>query len=199
MCLIRDDLTTLWCEVTSSIRTKHVKEESEDGAASSDELTTKIGTASTTDEAPIEEKEKLPKTKELLLCLRPIRDGDRLVDESLSFARAREQQRREEGKLPVSNESSVLPDATQTIEKPIRAVSNIDSASGSGSGSGNTSLTEDNASGDSKRVPPKKRALPLHGATASPNKRSRTKETSSSKETEKSVVESLMLMSNKSN
>lgn len=199
VCLIRDDLTTLWCEVTSSIRTKHVKDESEEGAASLDGLAEQIGAASTTEDAPIEEKEKLPKTKELLLCLRPIRDGEGKVDESLSFIRAREQQRREEGSVP--NESSTLANATQTVDKAIRAVSNIDS--GSGSGSGNNSLTEENASGDSRRVPPKKRALPLHGATASSNKRSRSKDKSSSSDTEKSVeksvVESLMLMSNKSN
>ena len=200
VCLIRDDLTTLWCEVTSSIRTKHMKDESEDGAASSDALTTKTGAASTSEEA----EEKLPKTKELLLCLRPIRDGEGKVDESLSFARAREQQRREEGKSPATTGNSGLTDITPTpSNNPVRAVSNIDS--NSGSGSGNTSLTEDNASGDSRRVPPKKRTLPLQGPKASTkhgksssSKRIRTDGKSSSSDTEKSVVESLMLMSNKS-
>jgi hypothetical protein len=79
VCLIRDDLTTIWCEVTSSIRTKDVPEDLD---KSSDELGTSIDqlpTSSESDSIPLVE------TKELLLCLRPIRDGDKKVDAKYRF------------------------------------------------------------------------------------------------------------------
>jgi hypothetical protein len=79
MCLIRDDLTTLWCEVTSSIRTRTLDEEPSDTLS---QLTppAESGTAS-----PVESMPTKVEVKELLLCLRPIGDGEKKVDESLRF------------------------------------------------------------------------------------------------------------------
>ena len=203
--------------MTSSIRTKTVEDETTEDTSSmtgskaeingvaanevAGSTVSKTGNISS-DDAPIEEvKQKMhvTKTKELLLCLRPIRDGEGKVDESLSFARIREQQRWEENSSPIPERSAVMGEGARTSKPAFAAASNIDA----GSGSGNTSLAEENATGESRRGPPKKRALPLHGSTAkslsgsskagSPNKRIKT----SSSDTEKSVVESLMLMSNK--
>lgn len=78
ICLIRKDMTTVWCEVTSSIRTvERVRDSlaidgvSDDGK--SRKSVSKIGTKSEEESAPSETE--APPEKELLLCLRPIRDG----------------------------------------------------------------------------------------------------------------------------
>jgi len=93
--LIRDDLTTILCEVTSSIRTRSSPDENYDGNLSSggqvsvekagvnvskDKVSNMIinentgqGSSSTED------------SKELLLCLRPIRDGDETTGQDLRF------------------------------------------------------------------------------------------------------------------
>ena len=73
MCLIRQDLTTVWCEVRSSIRTRSADEESLEAM-----LTPQASDAG----ADTVAKEEV---RELLLCLRPIRDGEKKVDESLRF------------------------------------------------------------------------------------------------------------------
>ena len=73
MCLIRDDLTTVWCEVTSSIRDRSLDEEGEEKPAAESAGASSDPTALTLE------------NKELLLCLRPIRDGEKKVDESLRF------------------------------------------------------------------------------------------------------------------
>ena len=85
ICLIRDDLTTIWCEVTSSIRTRCLKEEAPDdfsplglNAAS----TSQAKDSKSCDDADDISKEDV---KELLLCLRPIRDGDEKVGEEFRF------------------------------------------------------------------------------------------------------------------
>lgn len=79
MYLIRDDLTTLLCEVTSSIRTHTVDEEPSDTLSQSSPPA-ESGTAN-----PIECMAPKVEVKELLLCLRPIGDGKKKADESLRF------------------------------------------------------------------------------------------------------------------
>lgn len=81
ICLIREDLTTIWCEVTSSIRTRSLKEESID-IMPSDNKESKSSNPSYSEEADDNSKDDV---KELLLCLRPIRDGDEKVDATLRF------------------------------------------------------------------------------------------------------------------
>merc|ERR1711957_586343 len=88
--LIRDDLTTILCEVTSSIRTRSSKDESHEGnqlslgqmspVEKSGIDMSKDGTDDTVQESSTTED-----SKELLLCLRPIRDGDETTGEDLRF------------------------------------------------------------------------------------------------------------------
>jgi hypothetical protein len=81
VCLIRDDLTTIWCEVTSSIRTKDVPEVAVDPEKSE-------GSSVAVDQLPSSESDSTPlvqQSKELLLCLRPIRDGEKKVDAKYRF------------------------------------------------------------------------------------------------------------------
>jgi len=83
VCLIRSDLSTIWCELTSSIRTRP----------------SKIGGGAITDSASllpedesspehqgeqVEEEEEQEEEKELLLCFRPLREGEQ-VGEELRF------------------------------------------------------------------------------------------------------------------
>lgn len=212
VCLIREDLTTLWCEVTSSIRTRSVEDETSEealsatgassgkggsknaGPANNSKSSSKTSTLSS-DEAPSAE-EKKPETKELLLCLRPIRDGDGKVDESLRFIPHRRAQ----------ENTSLMPSSTNLLTGTVTAAKAV--SAGGDLSDPNSSNPDATASGESERKrPPKKRQLPLQNSTgqggesgASP-KLKKTKEgpSSSSTDTEKSVVESLMLMSHKSN
>lgn len=191
MCLIRDDLSTIWCEVTSSIRTRSLKEESAEAVppTTGKPVVGKLGLATTVEsfhsntnnnnisssqggEASSSSNDEI---KELLLCLRPIRDGDEKVDESLRFIKSKDQQ---------MHDRIAIPSATT-------------STNNSNSGTGD--------SGEAKR-PVKKRPLvdqsiARQGNTASPSGESSPrlgKKKKPSEETEKSVVESLMLMSSKS-
>ena len=163
MCLIRDDLTTVWCEVTSSIRDRSLDEEGEEKPAAESAGASSDPTALTLE------------NKELLLCLRPIRDGEKKVDESLRFR-------------PVSM------DVSPQAEEPMVSASGGDTATEQKSAS---SLSSSNK--ESKR-PPKKRALPTHSSDSfSTTEDSPVKKKTKGSETEKSVVESLMLMNKSSN
>lgn len=75
--MICSDLTTLWCELTSSIRTRtHNDEDSVLGIIDHNPKPLQKG---------IDGKEEAPKPqKELLLCMRPIRKGKK-VAENLRF------------------------------------------------------------------------------------------------------------------
>lgn len=82
ICLIRDDLSTIWCEVTSSIRTRQIDEEIIHGTqttSSQDEKRSKIDSTN----ASGDKKSSSNQVKELLLCLRPLRDGTEKVSEDL--------------------------------------------------------------------------------------------------------------------
>jgi PAS domain-containing protein len=87
ICLIRDDLSTIWCEVTSSVRTRHIDEHSIHGTqtatSSQDDKRSKTDSATTSDDQKI--KSSSNQVKELLLCLRPLRDGTEKVSEELRF------------------------------------------------------------------------------------------------------------------
>jgi len=82
ICLIRADLTTIWCEVTISIKTSPVGGETVENllppndkclSESSKPLNAVINDQ--TQPRPVDE------VKELLLCLRPIRDGAKVTEE----------------------------------------------------------------------------------------------------------------------
>lgn len=207
VCLIRDDLTTVWCEVTSSIRTRSVEEESPFDALTA-ELT---GTAppepsvkSTSDAPPgaLKEAAKEETVTELLLCLRPIRDGEKKVAESLRFKREME-----EGDQLFQQNSSDGAEFRAAV------------SSSSGGPQNSSENASSNRSRDPAKRPPKKRPHQAQEAAdsdgsadeeqevmdASPTKKKRNVKqegaqtpVNASDDTEKSVVESLMLMSNKS-
>jgi hypothetical protein len=88
VCLIRDDLTTIWCEVTSSIRTREVIKAQDAWTIEESRLSAKksFGTSKYSSDTS-EEEESLPREqiKELYLCLRPIRDGRDKVEELYRF------------------------------------------------------------------------------------------------------------------
>jgi len=175
MCLIRVDLTTVWCEVTSSIRNK-----------SSDE---DVGDIKATNSKSTESSEPSGPDQEILLCLRPIRNSSKKVDESFRF-------------VPLTQQVS----SVQDMSDPWVSLSS----------GGETNKARFNSDGDftqnnskqqelNKKRPPKKRLLAT-GVDAYKNnsepKRAKTENTNqqgpNASETEKSVVESLMLMNKSS-
>ena len=92
--LIRNDLTTIWCEVTSSVkRTTCDKSTSEcDADVQMQEPDFKKQSSSmsslandTSVKASEEGGEKTKESREFLLCLRPIRDNPEKVEETLRF------------------------------------------------------------------------------------------------------------------
>merc|ERR1712176_343701 len=89
--LIRNDLTTIWCELTSSIRTRPPNDEDEKANITAPvQAATKSNTASNPDsmESTATSEGSEVEEKELLLCFRPIREGDN-VTEDLRFKKRR--------------------------------------------------------------------------------------------------------------
>lgn len=95
VCLVRSDLSTLWCEVTSSVRTRDPNETmsqlsdsawedskpfSKNTKRTDDTKSSSMETMESSEDLPV-----LPLVREVLLCLRPIRDGEK-ADESLRFS-----------------------------------------------------------------------------------------------------------------
>mmetsp|Transcript_7367 Transcript_7367/g.10525 ORF Transcript_7367/g.10525 Transcript_7367/m.10525 type:complete len:252 (-) Transcript_7367:125-880(-) len=213
VCLIRDDLTTIWCEVTSSMRTRSLQEDTDpmvETPISTSPVTTTTGLSSTsgnssgggskTPTGPASPSPSPPsdsvtdqskdEIKELLLCLRPLRDGEEKVDESFRFVPATvtssdpSDSQQETGTSTITTGSST-PNASSTAGSG-------HSASNSAADSNGSTNSADSATKISGKVrPPKKRRIVTTGSdNNSPNKKSRV-----STATEKSVVESLMLMS----
>ena len=163
MCLIRDDLTTIWCEVTSSIRTKDVPEAPVDPEKSE-------GSSVALDQLPSSESDSTPlvESKELLLCLRPIRDGEKKVDAKYRFN-------------PLGHGGNKIM---------------VSESSNTGLSSGETSLLSSTSEILMASRPLKKRRR-KEDTDEAPLKRSKGKGQrldSADVDTEKSVVESLMLM-----
>jgi hypothetical protein len=191
ICIIRQDLTTVWCEVTSSIRTRSSDEETSDSL-----------------EEPFESSEVAvvaapPKTevKELLLCLRPIRDGEKKVDETLRFVSPKSASGK--GSLPGPDGGMVSFSSGDANNQDKATTGSSEQTFTGGSG------TNSNSAGTSRREmskrPPKKRRhhsigdSPSTGEEATQTKMKKVKsgdqsECPDASDTEKSVVESLMLM-----
>jgi len=229
VCLIRDDLTTIWCELTSSIRTRSLTDmdnemnavppnaPSEAVAATAQSKGTpqkngsNNGSSTTNDstEATMIEVEE----KELLLCFRPLEEGEK-VGEELRFNRNSTDNKTTDGSEEVSSSSNPKVTGTSTQS----SLSNCDGAGKGGSSSNNdvTSFSENltltvvaaakTTHQAGKNRPPKKRMFvgELIDNDQS-NKKScgsdehQVQEKSNLNGTapdEKSVVESLMLMSN---
>lgn len=68
VCLIRRDRSTVWCEVTSSLHTSVVSPEGSNTAAAAAASTGETSEETTTAPDP-----------EVLLCLRPFREGDKAI------------------------------------------------------------------------------------------------------------------------
>lgn len=152
-------MTTVWCEVTSSVRSYSVDEQD-----LSDSLSPP---SSSSGESPVEAKADV---KEFLLCLRPIRDGEKLADESLRFVRPT--------KAVTSTESEA---AGPTVSEPSGADKSQESNSNK-SAKDSSSNTEQSSGSSSKvpnKKPPKKRMLPM---AQSAHKTKKLKPTSSSED-----------------
>lgn len=87
MRLIRNDLSTIWCELTSSIRTRPVDDIDKEVAAAT-QPQPKGGNGQKVAPNAVgsvnESAESVQEEKELLLCFRPIREGE-VVGEELRF------------------------------------------------------------------------------------------------------------------
>lgn len=204
ICLIRDDLTTIWCEVTSSIRTRSLKEEispedaelfgglglgkSTTGSSEKDSSKT-LGAVDSSESIEDSTKDEI---KELLLCLRPIRDGDEVVHERLRF-------------IPMASRG-VGGDSSESANAVSTGGSTLQATNSSNGGSGPSG----ESSSPSKKRPPKKRPMAMRETSATKvSTGSSSQEDSSGSDgpatklsrkdeesAERSVVESLMLMSN---
>jgi len=183
MCIIRKDMTTMWCEVTSSIRTRTLEHESPDSQSSS--------SLSETDDAP-----KPVEVKELLLCLRPIGDGEKKVDESLRFVSPKNNST--EGVSQLSPEGIFSSSSGYVKNEDKMSSEKTSSGGGLNSNSTSSSQLDYSSSLEQSKGPPKKRPLTFDGEENPQTKRSKSKADDSqsphSPDTEKSVVESLMLM-----
>eukprot|EP00536_Pseudo-nitzschia_multiseries_P012848 jgi/Psemu1/290540/fgenesh1_pg.512_\ len=180
MCLIRVDLTTVWCEVTSSIRNKSADDDAGDVKATNSKSTESSETSG-------------PKLdQEILLCLRPIRNSSKKVDESCRF-------------VPSTKYASSA--ALKDVSDPWVSTSSGGETNEAKSNS-DRNITNNNAKQQelNKKRPPKKRLMAT-GVDAYTNnnpdqKRAKTESTNqqgpNASETEKSVVESLMLMNKSS-
>jgi len=174
ICLIRDDLTTVWCEVTSSIRDRSADEES------GEEKTMTLQSSGADDITEVKHEQT-----EILLCLRPIREGELKVDESRRF----------------------YPRTRKEISTGLMSMHEAMVSTSSGDANEKTGSSSSNSNEVFKR-PPKKRTLTSSRMDSlSTNddlpqkKRSKSEgygQSSNGSDTEKSVVESLMLMNKSS-
>jgi len=220
VCLIRDDLTTIWCEVTSSIRTRIIKDEifDEDGESQLGEsdvapaTTNSMATVSgikgskSVTSGSVNGEEQTPENdhvKELLLCLRPIRDGRETVDENLRFipvskrSIGSEEAGCSKGEAKDTEKLTPVPSSNSVHSNTAKSADLCDGSSSTGIGSPDKGKQR-----PMKKRPPRSMAelsaqeqaakkARLAGAVTTPGGRTT--------DTEKSVVESLMLMSNKAN
>jgi len=175
VCLIRSDLSTIWCEMTSSVRTSIPQDDADRGSVSK--------------EGSVQEPEEMQ--KEILLCFRPIQEGDK-VSSDLRFRRVISQEKQSDGSGSGSNPK----------------IPGVSESSGGGSGSNNDGVnaaytsngadpssteTQTDANGSmqlKKNRPLKKRAFEMQESVQLGNKKSRPAETS--------AVESMMELAKKS-
>lgn len=145
ICLIRQDLSTLWCEVTSSIRTRTVEEESnflecddfkpppppsssepsqskqaEQKASEVIETGVKMSFKGSDSSMCERERDTPDEVKEILLCLRPIRDGEGKVSEKHRFipgSNSAEKREISESSMTCELESSRIMSSSIVAEK----------------------------------------------------------------------------------
>eukprot|EP00429_Kryptoperidinium_foliaceum_P091989 CAMPEP_0176186100 /NCGR_PEP_ID=MMETSP0121_2-20121125/1693_1 /TAXON_ID=160619 /ORGANISM="Kryptoperidinium foliaceum, Strain CCMP 1326" /LENGTH=846 /DNA_ID=CAMNT_0017524569 /DNA_START=185 /DNA_END=2725 /DNA_ORIENTATION=+ len=181
LCLIRQDLTTVWCEVTSSMRTRTPEE---------DPIDLQLDSMTSPDSIAEESAVKNDPVQEFLLCFRPMRDGDKKADDSLRLVTSR----------AANCEDCALVSSSGNDDSNSTEKVNSDKTSAEGSDSKNNSASSDDV--PTKR-PPKKRPLDINltakGAEgSSPAKKLRSEgakgDSQASDDTEKSVIESLIMI-----
>jgi len=186
MCLIRDDLTTVWCEVTSSIRNKSSDEDTGEEKPANSKSTESSDVSGTNID------------QELLLCLRPIRNGGKKVDESLRF-------------VPLEKHQLRATSPRYSTETWVSASSYSADTNKEKEGDSGRTVIRNNSNNNlsaclkqelNKKRPPKKRPLVkgVNSYSDTPTQK-RTKHDSTANGTnasETDVVESLMLMNKSS-
>lgn len=226
ICLIRNDLTTIWCEVTSSIRTRSLGDElaesmisssvsngnntksnnDNNAGASSGNTTEKPVTGNSSSSSDLVDKSKkdtgsdsVPsqqevQVKELLLCLRPIREGEEKVSEELRFCPKKELDKFANGNGTDNKQQKVKQDEEMNGSAP-------DGEPTSQSQTQQQQTSNKTGSGVSAvKRPMKKRPLSeiqKSSVSVSVSSSSVMKGDGVATDTEKSVVESLMFLSNK--
>mmetsp|Transcript_86172 Transcript_86172/g.248839 ORF Transcript_86172/g.248839 Transcript_86172/m.248839 type:complete len:814 (+) Transcript_86172:233-2674(+) len=168
ICLIRSDLTTVWCEVTSSIREEVVEMEPVEDLQASGSV--KAGESLMT--GSIVKKEPV---QEFLLCMRPMRDGENKADESM--------------RLVSSLRAELSPDET-----PISSSGNDSNKTSDDSDSKNKSTSSSDYRGSAELDRAKKRPLDPELQLREAEVAAKKSKTDSE---ESSVVESLMLINRK--
>ncbi|CAJ1969232.1 unnamed protein product [Cylindrotheca closterium] len=168
MCLIRQDLTTVWCEVTSSVRARMTGEDSFDSPSDPSEGHQDLAPTTAPSTTPPREDQL-----EILLCLRPIRNGEKNADESQRF-------------VPVQRADYAMDDA-DTLERFVS------------SSSENVKKMEGSLESGSRNNPSLKRAVPTEEYNVKQNKKQKTagKDKPSTLDTEQ-AVETLMFLNKSS-
>jgi len=246
VCLVRADLTTIWCEVTASIRTNTPDEDDDEPQAmpSGEKATVNKknsnngeGNDNTQESTePTNSTENEDEAKEVLLCLRPLRDGDKVGEElrfdlQASKNKCKEIKMRNEQlkKLQQQTKAKMIlsqqQDSAQKLEsdsglvattslntKPVgdvvtnvsETVSSVNSANSLQSANGKSIKQTKTNLKQKKGLPFKKRAsIEVSNGVASCTTKKQKQQhqhksiSLSTSDTEKSVVESLMLMCNK--
>lgn len=172
MCLIRQDLTTVWCEVTSSVRTRLTDEESFDSPSNPSK-----SSASPPD--PVASRED---RLEILLCLRPISNGEKNVDESFRF-------------IPLQRPTSTAMD-NETIDRVVSSSSaNVNKTESS---SGSVNGPKENSS--DPQISSEKRKLPTDEETSKPQSKKQKRSDGSKPSTleTEQAVETLMFLNKSS-
>ncbi|KAK1746162.1 hypothetical protein QTG54_002769 [Skeletonema marinoi] len=169
VCLIRSDLSTIWCEMTSSVRTSIPQDDADRGSVSK--------------EGSVQEPEEMQ--KEILLCFRPIQEGEK-VSSDLRFRRVISQEKQSDGsgsgsnpKIPGVSESSGGGSGSNTAY----------TSNGADPSSTETPTDVDGSMQLKKNRPLKKRAFDMQESVQVGNKKSRPAETS--------AVESMMELAKK--
>jgi len=174
VCLIRSDLSTIWCEMTSSVRTSIPQDDADRGSVSK--------------EGSVQEPEEMQ--KEILLCFRPIQEGEK-VSSDLRFRRVISQEKQSDGsgsgsnpKIPGVSESSGGGSGSNNDGVNAAYTSN-----GADPSSTETPTDVDGSMQLKKNRPPKKRSFEMQESVELGKKKSRPAETS--------AVESMMELAKK--
>ena len=162
ICVIRKDLSTIWCEVSSSIRTRTLDD---DGGA---EGIVSAGTKMSVSENSngIDQAKSSSDVHELLLCFRPIRDGKEGVREELRFVppkklAADDGEEQEQASADRSNTGSRSTEGVSSLTQSADQSNNTEDATNT-SGSSADKLEAFTRSQSKKRVLP-----PQEGITVS--------------------------------